>query len=79
VDSSITTPLANNLPPNRAGIFIDLVNCWNQMSREAALETLESEPHFHALVPIDLMVPWIPLLKRMGSHRATLSPQPLLV
>jgi hypothetical protein len=55
-DAFITQPLSTNLPPQRAGIFVDLVNCWNQMSREEALDVLESEPRFHSLVHyFDLM------------------------
>jgi hypothetical protein len=31
IDSFVTQPLTNHLPPTRAGILVDLVNCWNQM------------------------------------------------
>jgi hypothetical protein len=35
-DSFITKPFSNHLPPDRASLLIDLVNCWNQVSRGGA-------------------------------------------
>jgi hypothetical protein len=55
-ETFITTPTANNLPPQRAAILIDLINCWNQMSRDAVRKKIESEPTLHGLLHyFDLM------------------------
>jgi hypothetical protein len=49
--SSIADRLSQALPPSRACLLLDLTNCWNQVSCEAALAELHSDPRLHLLLP----------------------------
>jgi hypothetical protein len=50
-DTSIADRLSQSLPHSHACLLLDLTNCWNQVSREAALEELHSNPCLHILLP----------------------------
>jgi hypothetical protein len=55
-DNFITKPLQADKPPTRALLLLDIVNMFNQLSRDAARDALESEPILHSILPyFDLM------------------------
>jgi hypothetical protein len=55
-DHSVTRPLSHSEAPSPAGLLIDLVNCWNQVSRDECQKELERIPTLHGILPyFDLM------------------------
>jgi hypothetical protein len=52
----IDRPMESKLPPHRALLLLDIVNMFNEVSRDAARSILSKQPHFQALLPyFDLM------------------------
>jgi hypothetical protein len=37
-DDGMQQPISQHLPSTHLGVIIDLINCWNNMSQDAALE-----------------------------------------
>jgi hypothetical protein len=48
-DTSIDTPMTALHPPSRAGLFIDLTNAWNRVSRDAAYDENLQHPSLSSL------------------------------
>jgi hypothetical protein len=52
----IDRPIMANKSPHRALLLLDIVNMFNEVSRNAARKILSTQPHFQALLPyFDLM------------------------